>query len=65
LAYRLEGRTLRFDPIAELQPRETRQITLKFRANQDGTAIFRANVASQELPQGVEKQAVIEIYTNR
>jgi len=64
LAFKLDGKTLVFDPIPELAPRETRTVTIKFKTEQAGNGQFQARAITTEQPAGVTAQEALQIYVN-
>jgi len=56
------GHTLRFDPVSELRPGESLTYRVRVLAKEPDTHRFRVELVADDLPRGIEKEAVTEVF---
>jgi uncharacterized repeat protein (TIGR01451 family) len=65
MKYRVQGRTVVFDPLPMLPPKERTMVKVKVRHAREGTQIFRASVQSALRPVPVIKDESTQVYIDR
>lgn len=63
--YRVEGRTVVFAPIANLQPRDQQTYRLSVRHTREGVLVTRAQIKSRNRPVAVSKEESTEVYIDQ
>ncbi|XZE22381.1 hypothetical protein SH449x_002306 [Pirellulaceae bacterium SH449] len=63
--YRVEGRTVVFAPIANLQPRAQQTYRLSVRHTREGLLLTRAQLKSRNRPVAVSKEESTEVYIDQ
>jgi uncharacterized repeat protein (TIGR01451 family) len=57
-----DGRTIRFNPVMELQPGETLTYRVRVRSKSAGQFRFRAELTSQNITQPIQQEASTEVF---
>lgn len=65
MKYRVQGRTVVFEPLSMLPPKERTMVKVKVRHGREGTQIFRASVQSALRPVPVIKDESTQVYIDR
>jgi len=62
IRYTIQGRTIRFDPLAEISPGERFSYRVRASAQRAGKMRFRAELTSQAQPQAVSAEEITEVF---